>query len=127
MITEKKGLGTIYPTFSFKLYSQPLGTHIDVEEYRIYSKNKSDSVFIRNPIHELNGFTTDEYVYTFNYFIKRTLEDTLITTEYKNRLLSFAKYAVPNKEQYKIVAEKYSVVNLAEHISSYDTLTIISF
>lgn len=127
MFTERKGLGSIYPCFHWKLYSQPLGTHHSFTEYRIYSKKNNERIYHRNAVQELQGFSTDEYIYTFNYFIEKTIADSLQSTNYKNRLFSFVQNAVPNANKYKVVAESYNPAILASDSRKYDTLTVINF
>ena len=115
-----------YPFFSWKLYTQPLGTQGRFEEYRIYSKMKMDSVFNRNNIREIPTFTTDEYVYTLNYFVNKTLS---YPSEYKARLLVVCKHFVPNSDEYKIVLESYNPSDLYSNNNknNYDTTTVVTF
>lgn len=127
MLTERKGFGTIYPSFHWKLYSQPLGTHHSFTEYRIYSKKNNEIAYHRNAVKELKGFSTDDYNYTFYYFVEKTLADSQKITNYKQRLFSFVKYAVPDANKYKVVAESYNPASLAINKRTYDTLTVINF
>ena len=117
-----------HPFFSWKLYSQPLGTHGFFEEYRIYSKMKTDSVYHRNSIKAIPTFTTDEYVYTLNYFVEKTLSDP---SEYKWRLLAACKHFVPIADQYKIVIERYNPSDWystkIKNQNKYDTTTVVTF
>lgn len=126
IVTSKVNLGNIYPFFSWKLYSQPLGTNGRFAEYRIYSKNNNETTYHRNPIKELSTFTTDEYVYTLNYFVAKTIEDP---TKYKSRLLAACKHLVPHADDYKIVSETYKPADLylLPNKYKYDTTTVISF
>lgn len=127
IITDKMGWGAIYPCFHWKLFSQPLGTHHIVEQYRIYSKKKNEVVYHRNALQELNGFSTDDYGYTFNYFVEMSLKDSMGKAMFKSRLLSFVKYVVPEKESYKIIKEYYDPILLVNDCKRYDTITVINF
>ncbi|TAH26077.1 MAG: hypothetical protein EAZ07_05145 [Cytophagales bacterium] len=115
-----------HPFFSWKLYSQPLGTHGYFEEYRIYSKMKENDVFHRNSVRDIPTFTTDEYVYAINYFVNQTLTNP---NEYKWRLQVLCKHLVPNADEYKIVLETYCPSDLysKSNQNKYDTTTVVSF
>jgi hypothetical protein len=125
--TSEKGLGEIYPFFFWKLYSQPLGTQRTCTEYRIYSRDKDGSAFKRNPIHATKTFTLDEYLYSFNYLVTHSLEDSLNAGDYRKKLLIFSRHVVPGKKDYKIVSETYRPADLLIPNYTYDTATVIRF
>ena len=126
LVTSNQNLGNPYPFFSWKLYSQPLGTHGNFSEYRIYSKMKTETIYHRNSIIELSTFTTDEYLYTLNYFVAKTLAHP---SKYKVRLLEACKHLVPDAKEYKIVLETYKPSDLYSlaNKNKYDTITIVGF
>ena len=125
--TLHMGAGELYPFFTWKLYSQPLGSARTFTEYRIYCKKNGENHFRRIAIKPTSTFTAEEYVYTFNSLIAKTLKDTTIALGHKNKLLSFIKHVQPGADQYKVVAETYHPKDLANGISQYDTITVISF
>jgi hypothetical protein len=124
--TIEKGWGEVYPFFTFKLFSQPLGNKHTYTEYRIYSKSSLDEKFKRNKIKGTETFTYEEYIYTFNHLIKQTLNDPQNKIKHKKNLLSFIKHVVPGQKEYKVVSETYHpylyLIN-----GSYDTATVITF
>lgn len=121
------GLGEIYPFFSYKLYTQPLGsTHVSTE-YRIYTRSSAASSFKRNPIKETRTFDFDSYAFTFNFLVSKSVEAGDQQEEYQKKLLIFAKHVVPGQAEYKIVSETYHPLDLLKKNTPYDTATVIAF
>ncbi len=119
-------VGKIYPFFSWKLFSQPLGTKNYIEEFRIYSKKNSDSLYHRNAIKKTETFSTDEYVYTLYYFTTKAIKNP---QNYKARLYDFCKHVEPDQDNYKIVLESYKPSDLQniQNKNRYDTTTVVTF
>lgn len=126
-VTIKKGWGEVYPFFTWKLYSQPIGTKGEVIEYRIYGKNLNESQFDRICVKDTGSFTPDEYVYTFNFLINETLNDSLNRNGFKEKLLLFVRHVSPSKDQYKVVREVYNPEKILLNPQNYDTTTVVIF
>ena len=127
LFTEKKQLGSLYPAFHWKLYSQPSGTNHSVVQYRIYSKKNNEILYRRNAITESSTFNADDYVYTLNYYVEKSINDTLKPFKYRNKLYTFLKHIVPNDDHYKIVSESYEPKALMQAPMRFDTLELIQF
>lgn len=127
VLTLHFGLGEIYPFYTWKLYSQPLGSTGYYTEYRIYSTINSKQKFKRKPIKATPTFTREEYVYTFNALVAKTLANSVGSTDYKAKLLLFIKHVDPGAAAYKVVSETYNPKDLAAGLSHYDTATVVTF
>ena len=125
--TTRKNLGSIYPFFDWKLFSQPSATKLKTSEYRIYSKKNNEKFFKRNKITPIKDYSADEYVYSLNYLTQCTLDDSLPGSPSKQKLLLFITHVVPNADKYKIVLETYNPKELLVNPNKYDTTTIITF
>jgi hypothetical protein len=125
--TQRKHLGTFYPFFSWKLFSQPLGTNHQVTEYRIYSRAGGAATFERNPVKALPDLSPDDYVYTLDFLVSQTLRDSLQEHDYKHTLFEFVQHVVPGSDSYKIVSETYDPKQLLNNNAQYDTATVITF
>ncbi|WP_337068704.1 hypothetical protein [Pontibacter sp. 13R65] len=128
VFTLSSGWGEVYPFFSWKLFTQPLGNKGSYTEYRIYTSNtKEGAKWQRQEIKATPTFTTDEYYYCFNALVKTALADSARGSNAKANLFSFVRHVVPAAHAYKIVEEIYAPLELLNNPTRYDTLTVITF
>ncbi|WP_205501427.1 hypothetical protein [Rufibacter psychrotolerans] len=122
-----KGWGELYPFANWKLFTQPRGSDNHYSTYRIYTRTAGEKTFQRQAVRPTRTFDQDDYVYTLDYWVNRTLADSAGTTNSKARLHTLIKYLHPEASEYRIVRESTTVEELLHHPNNYEADTVVWF
>lgn len=122
-----KGWGELYPFANWKLFTQPRGSDNHYSTYRIYTRQAGQASFQRQAVRATRTFDPDDYVYTLDYWVNRTLADTTNTTQSREKLRTLVQYLHPNAGEYRIVRETATVQALLHHPENFKADTVARF
>lgn len=122
LFTDKMGWNIPYPFTSWKLYTQPYGWENTASQYRIYANKHEGGTFERIPVQATLSFTPDEYIYTLNSLVNKSLNNVPGS---RNKLLIFAMHVEPNYYKYKIVKETFVPTELLVSPEKFDTTSFL--
>ncbi|WP_125077809.1 hypothetical protein [Rufibacter latericius] len=122
-----RGWGELYPFANWKLFTQPRGSDGLYSTYRIYTRQPGEATFQRQAVRPTRSFDQDDYVYTLDYWVNRTLQDTAGTTKSRERLHALVRYLHPQAQEYRIVKERANVEDLLHHPARFKADTVVRF
>jgi hypothetical protein len=105
IFASKNGYGELYPFFSWRLYSKPLGAEGGVSQYRIYGLSAGATDFTRIRIADTPTFSATDYVYTLEFLARQYQGDTTKASA----LRIFCKHCHPEYQAYRLVKEEYDI------------------
>ncbi|WP_181307314.1 hypothetical protein [Rufibacter sp. XAAS-G3-1] len=121
------GWGELYPFANWKLFTQPRGSDNHYSTYRVYTRSSGEATFQRQAVRPTRSFDQDDYVYTLDYWVNRTLADTANTTNSRERLRTLVNYLHPQAREYRIVRETTTVEELLRQPGEYKADTVVCF
>ena len=114
----------IYPFFYWKLYTQPLGSNLSVNDYRLYGIINNDTVRITNTGYP--NLNQDDYYYFLSNEASKIKNKQKDSTYYKIRLQDFGKFIAPKYDSYLLVEENFNPIDFYKNNSSYYKKIIFS-
>jgi hypothetical protein len=122
-----KGWGELYPFANWKLFTQPRGSDNHYSTYRIYTRQPGQATFQRQAVRATRTFDQDDYMYTLDYWVNRTLADSAHATQSRTKLHALVKYLHPQAQEYRVVKESATVQDLLQHPQIFKAYTVVRF